>query len=74
MKITKKILIVLGVLCCVNLQAQNVLTKEEAEYVCEMIIKEMETIVNLYSNGSSDIVLNFTPTEGDTNDMMVSRL
>ncbi|MAB49346.1 MAG: transporter [Flavobacteriaceae bacterium] len=30
MKITKKILIVLGVLCCVNLQAQNVLTKEEA--------------------------------------------
>ncbi len=30
MKITKKILIVLGVLCSVNLQAQNVLTKEEA--------------------------------------------
>lgn len=30
MKITKKILIVLGVLCCVNLQAQNLLTKEEA--------------------------------------------
>lgn len=30
MKITKKILIVLGILCCVNLQAQNVLTKEEA--------------------------------------------
>ena len=52
-----------------------VLTKEEAEYVCEMIIKVMNTIVNLYSNGSSDIVLNFTPTEGEnTNDMMVSRL
>ena len=52
-----------------------VLTKEEAEYVCEMIIKVMNTIVNLYSNGSSDIVLNFTPTEGENiNDMMVSRL
>ncbi|MEF3077424.1 TolC family protein [Winogradskyella poriferorum] len=30
MKSTKQILIVLGVLCCVNLQAQNILTKEEA--------------------------------------------
>ncbi len=30
MKSTKQIFIVLGVLCCVNLQAQNVLTKEEA--------------------------------------------
>lgn len=30
MKSIKQILIVLGVLCCVNLQAQNVLTKEEA--------------------------------------------
>ena len=30
MKIIKQILIVLGVLCCANLQAQNVLTKEEA--------------------------------------------
>lgn len=30
MKITKKILIVLGIICSVNLQAQNVLTKEEA--------------------------------------------
>ena len=40
-----------------------------------MIIKVMNTIVNLYSNGSSDIVLNFTPTEGEnTDDMMVSRL
>lgn len=30
MKSIKQILIVLGVLCCANLQAQNVLTKEEA--------------------------------------------
>jgi len=30
MKSIKQIIIVLGVLCCVNLQAQNVLTKEEA--------------------------------------------